>query len=79
MEKYKKSTFDFYGVLKMNETKCVIFGVVILALFALIVTLKPDINAKGLYNLYGQFASGFFGLVTGYAINKVKNKNKKDN
>ena len=64
----------------MNETKCVIFGVIVLALFALIVTLKPDIQPKGLYNLYGQFASGFFGLVTGYAVHSIKDKkDKKDN
>ena len=67
----------------MSETKCVIFGIVIIALFALIAAFHPQSNLKGLFNLYGVFAAGLFGLVSGYgyATHKIKNskETKKDN
>ena len=67
----------------MSETKCVIFGIVIIALFALIAAFHPTLNLKGLFNLYGVFAAGLFGLVSGYgyAKHKIKDnkKDKKDN
>ena len=67
----------------MSETKYVIMGIVIIALFALVGALQPHSNLKGLFNLYGVFAAGLFGLVSGYgyANHKIKNsnKNKKDN